>query len=67
MSKPSPEAFGAIALLAIFGFLLKAQILVWGSNVLADSIDGWTGLSIREGMLLVIFHSLFTVKTEVKL
>jgi hypothetical protein len=67
MSKPPPEAFGAIVLLAIFGFLMKALILVWGSNVLADSINGWTGLSMREGILLVIFHSLFTAKTEVKL
>jgi len=61
------EVGGGLVLLGILGFFLKAQVLVWGSNVLADSFIDFSGLSMRQGMLLVVFHTIFAAKASVEL
>lgn len=60
------ETVGTLIVIGILGFLLKAQVLVWGSNVLADSFAGWTGLSFRQGMLLTIFYALYVSTAKVE-
>jgi len=53
---------GLILLATVVAF--KAQVLVWASNVAADSFAGFTGFSYRQGILLVIFMELLKTKVE---